>query len=152
MPTRDQQFLSTFGSPPPTLASDRPLPAGEVDKLVAPGLDPHYLLAYAARGTAKFFTRFNVEFQKSYVIAPTNQGQRGGIASRASMMYDPRRTPARMQYQQGYTAPIQLFASSNMWNSASGSDSKGYRMKQPSLKAVSPFAYLPIPTRMPWDL
>lgn len=64
----------------------------------------------------------------------------------------PDQAPSRSQKSEGYTAPIQVFASSNTWQIA-GQTSVGVRQSQPRTnKFVSPFSYAPIPTRMPWDL
>lgn len=147
--TRDQAFLATFGTPPPTIRPD----AGMQSFLDNPGMNYGEQLAAShtyVPSTAYIGT--NVEIAKSYVIHPTNQGQRAAIASRQSMMYDPRNSPSRSQFSQGYTDPAQEFASANTWNSPAGLSSRGQRMRQPNLKAVSPFSRLPIPTRMPWDV
>lgn len=65
-----------------------------------------------------------------------------------TMANDPRNTPSRSQYSQGYTAPFQYFASSNTWQTPSGQQSRGRRAVQPSTKFAGPRA--PIPTAMPW--
>lgn len=106
---------------------------------------------YGALEASRNYSRLNPSIAKAYFIAPTNQGQRAGKASRQSLMYDPRNSPSRSQFMQGYTPPLQVFASSNTWQIA-GATSKGTRAKQPSLKFVSPFGRNPIPVRMPWDL
>jgi len=146
--TRDQAFLRSFGSPPPTIRPD----VGQ-SHLGHTGL-PYEQILKASHGIASSvaYIPLNPEIAKSYVIAPTNQGQRGGIAARQSMMYDPRNTPSRSQKQEGYTEPVQVFASQNSWQTPIGLSSKGERERQPSTKLVSPFSNLPIATRMPWDL
>lgn len=143
--TRDEAFLQSFGSPPPTINQNRvvdPYPKQDIAKETA----------LAAQGIPNYYGAINVGIAKSYFINPTNQGQRGGIAARQSMMFDPRNSPSRSQFLQGYTNPVQLFQSGNTWNADSGLSSKGQRTRQPSTKAVSPFASVPIPVRMPWDL
>jgi len=140
--TRDEAFLQTFGTPPPTISPHTvvtPYPSGVA-------------VAQAAQGIPNYYIPLNPEIAKAYVIAPTNQGQRAAIAQRQSMMFDPRNSPSRSQFVQGYTDPIQSFVGTNTWETPSGLSSKGDRMRQPSTKAVSPFASVPIPTRMPWDL
>lgn len=146
--TRDEAFLRSFGSPPPTIRPD----VGQ-SHLSHVGLPyEQYLLASVGRTSSISYIPINEEIAKSYVIHPTNQGQRGGIASRQSMMYDPRNSPSRSQFSEGYTNPVQVFASQNSWQTPTGLSSKGQRQRQPSTKTVSPFSRLPIPTRMPWDL
>ena len=148
--TRDQAFLRTFGSPPPTIRPD----AGEGSHIASP-----IASGWAARLNAlnryipiSAYIGMNEEIAKGYVVHPTNQGQRAAIAQRQSMMYDPRNSPSRSQKAEGYTSPAQNFAAYNTWNTPAGLSSKGKRNKQPSLRTVSPFSRLPIPTRMPWDV
>ena len=148
MPTRDQIFLGSFGTPPATIAVD---PANaHLGRVSTPY--PNMAASAASNNIPGIYMSFTPEMWKDRVAVPTNQGQRGGIAARQSMMYDPRNSPARSQMVQSYTSPIQTFASSNTWQVASGQSSKGTRQRQPSTKLVSPFESLPIPTRMPWDV
>jgi hypothetical protein len=112
---------------------------------------PPMQIDYGALGSAIFYGGFVPEIAKANFIAPSNQGHRAAIDSRQSLMYDPRNSPSRSQFSEGYTQAIQVFAASNTWQIA-GETSKGTRAKQPSTKFVSPFASLPIPVRMPWDL
>jgi hypothetical protein len=146
--TRDQAFLRGEGSPPPTIRPD----VG-YSNLGHAGLPyEEQVIAAHAQTPSLLYVGINPSIAKAYLIAPTNQGQRGGIAARQSMMYDPRNSPARSQMSEGYTDPAQVFRASNTWQTPSGLSSKGERERQPSTKAVSPFARVPIPTRMPWDL
>lgn len=148
--TRDEAFLDSYGSPPPTISPDS---HGENRGLGRVGFPyPNVDASYASHAIPLIYIPLNPEIAKSYVISPTNQGQRAAIASRQSMMYDPRNSPARDQKSEGYTTPVQEFVSVNEWQTPSGLSSKGERTRQPSTKAVSPFARVPIPTRMPWDL
>lgn len=146
MPTRDQVFLNSFGSPPPTISiSDSNVNLGLVGSPypdVAASLSPV---------NNPYQIGISVELQKAYT-PPTDQGRRGSIASRRTMMYDPRNSPSRSQKVENYTDPIQVFAASNVWQTPSGRNSKGERLRQPSTKTASPFTNLPIRTRMPWDL
>lgn len=143
--TRDETFLQSYGSPPPTIH------AGYIDPY-ARQTQLDKATAIAAQGVPNTYIPINASIAKSYVINPTNQGQRAAVAQRGSMMFDPRNSPSRSQFLQGYTNPVQLFTASNTWNADSGLSSKGQRTRQPSTKAVSPFASVPIPVRMPWDL
>lgn len=113
---------------------------------------PPMQIDYGALGSAIFYGSFVPEVAKANFIAPSNQGHRAAIDNRQSLMYDPRNSPSRSQFSEGYTEAIQQFASTNTWNTPTGTTSKGTRAKQPSTKFVSPFASLPIPVRMPWDL
>ncbi len=143
--TRDETFTRSYGSPPPTISENRvvnPYPKQDIAKMTA----------LAAQGVPNYYAPINVEIAKSYYIHPTNQGQRAAVAQRQSMMIDPRNNPSRSQFLQGYTNPIQVLSAGNTWNGDSGLSSKGQRTRQPSTKAVSPFASVPIPVRMPWDL
>jgi hypothetical protein len=149
MPTRDQVFLRSFGTPPPTIRPD----AGTQSMGRSNGTNPNI----DASGSGLFanirtYMGMNPQIAKGYVINPTDQGQRAAMSQRASMMYDPRNSPSRSQFSEGYTAPIQRFAVSNTWNTPSGLSGKADRARQPSTKLVSPYSSLPIPTRMPWDL
>lgn len=146
--TRDQAFLRSFGSPPPTIRPD--VGQSHIGHVGLPY--EAYMKATHGISSSIAYIPMNPEIAKSYVIHPTNQGQRGAIASRQSMMYDPRNSPSRSQKSEGYTDPAQIFASSNTWQTPSGLSSKGERLSQPSTKVVSPFSNLPIATRMPWDL
>ncbi len=147
--TRDQAFLRSFGTPPPTIRPD----VG-ADSLSHVGLNYEQRMRAVHQQThSQDYIGTNAEIAKAYVIAPTNQGQRGGVAARMSMMYDPRNSPSRSQFMNGYTDPIQVFASRQPWVGAEGAQVKsGRRLKQPNSKAVSAFSSAPIPTRMPWDL
>ena len=140
--TRDEAFLQSFGTPPPTVANH----------FLAPKAAPAESAGRAAIGIPNYYIPLNDEIAKAYVIFPTNQGQTAAIAQRQTMMFEPRNNPSRSQFQQGYTDPIQDLVGTNTWNVDSGLSSKGQRLRQPSTKAVSPFAALPIPVRMPWDL
>lgn len=113
---------------------------------------PPMQIDYGALGSAIFYGGFVPEIAKANFLAPSNQGHRAAIDSRRSLMYDPRNSPSRSQFAQGYTQPIQVFAASNTWQLSGPTDSPGTRAKQPSTKFVSPFTSLPIPVRMPWDL
>lgn len=154
MPTRDQTFLTPLTVVLPTRVVHTDIPgrlvrASDPEVLNAPlNAGPQAQLSLAGQS----YIPLNSTIWKSYVPNPTNQGQRAAVAQRQSMMFDPRNSPARMQFSEGYTAPLQLFASSNVWQTPNGQTSRGKRIKQPSIKQVSPFASLPIPTRMPWDL
>ncbi len=143
--TRDEAFTQSFGTPPPTISNQQLAPQQF-------HINPNVTAGRAAIGVPNYYIPINAEIAKSYVIPPTNQGQIAAIAQRRSMMYDPRNSPSRSQFSQGYTDPLQYFSAGNTWNQDSGLSSKGQRLRQPSTKAVSPFANLPIPTRMPWDL
>lgn len=118
---------------------------------MAPTPGPVIYIDYGALGSAAFYGRMVPEVAKANFLAPSNQGHRAAIDSRQSMMFDPRNSPSRSQFSEGYTDAIQVFAASNTWQIA-GATSKGVRARQPSTKFVSPFSSLPIPTRMPWDL
>lgn len=139
------------GSPVGTNAASSGISEGGGVK--APVSQPPYLPSYGALDATKIYGGMSVEVAKANFIAPTTQGHRAAIASRGSMMYDPRNSPSRSQFQEGYTAPIQMFAASNTYNTPNGPTvQSGQRAKQPSTKFVSPFSNLPIPVRMPWDL
>ncbi len=79
------------------------------------------------------------------------QGQRLHNSQYQTMFYQPRNNPARMQISEGYTFPMQVFASSNTWDTPQAQTAVGNPAHQPSTKLASPF-HMPIPTRMPWDL
>jgi len=112
---------------------------------------PPMAIDYGVLGSAAFYGQIVPEVAKANFINPSNQGHRAAIDNRQTMMYDPRNSPSRSQFSEGYTQAIQVFASSNTWQIA-GQTSKGTRASQPSTKFVSPFSSLPIPIRMPWDL
>lgn len=99
---------------------------------------------YAAAGVT--------EIAKANFLSPSVQGHTAALASRQSLMFDPRNSPSRSQFSEGYTQPLQVFAASNTWQLAGPTDSPGTRAKQPNQKFVSPFSSLPIPVRMPWDI
>lgn len=106
-------------------------------------------------GTGAYYRGFYglPEIAKANNIAPSNQGHRAlGEMLAAYMPMAPDQAPARSQKAEGYTAPIQVFASSNTFQIA-GQTSVGVRQTQPRTnKFVSPFSSMPIPVRMPWDL
>jgi hypothetical protein len=147
--TRDEAFLETFGSPPPIISDDVGH-SGDLGRAIV--TNPNVIASEAAMGVPNYYIPINPSIWKSYVAVPTNQGQRGGIAARQSMMFDPRNSPSRSQFVQAYTDPVQSFAAGNTWQTPSGLSSKGNRGNQPSIRKVSPFSTVPIPTRMPWDL
>lgn len=149
--TRDQVFLNSFGSPPPTIRPD----AGYSQHLgqVGGASYDQQISASQTFPSTQGYIPLNPEIAKAYVIAPTNQGQRAAVASRESMMHGPANNPSRSQFMTAYTDPLQQFASHIAWSGGEGSQvQSGQRTKQPNQKAVSPFESLPIPTRMPWDV
>lgn len=79
------------------------------------------------------------------------QGARAHRAQYQTMFYQPRNNPARMQISEGYTFPMQVFASSNTWDTLQAQTATSKPATQPSIKLASPF-HMPIPTKMPWDL
>jgi hypothetical protein len=114
---------------------------------------PNADASMAAFGIPVYYGALNLSIAKSYTIHPTNQGQRGGIASRQAMMFDPRNSPSRSQFNEGYTVPIQQYGATLLWDTPSGQHTAGKRQVQPSTKLASPFSTnVPIKTRMPWDL
>lgn len=145
--TRDQVSLDDSG-----VTENRGVVTREIGFIpMAP--TPNMDAALGSHGVPNFYARINPEIAKSYVINPTNQGQRGGVASRQVMMNDPRNSPSRSQKSEGYTIPIQLFTSQILWETPSGQHTAGKLPSQPSTKLASPFSTSnPIPTRMPWDL
>lgn len=82
---------------------------------------------------------------------PVNAAYRASQAQRRVMFFDPRNSPARMQFSQGYTVPYQRFSASNTWQTPSGSTSVGRRASQPSIKYAGPQGGISVPTRMPWE-
>lgn len=144
---RDQQFLRSFGSPLPIINSDAGHFTGVESRSFYPTPNQD---AVSTNGPAQYIG-MQVEMQKSRNIAPTNQGHRAALASRRSMMIDPRDNPSRSQVNEGYTIPVQEFRAVNAWQTPSGQNTAGKRQSQPSMKFVSPFNS-PIKTRMPWDL
>lgn len=122
--------------------------AGGGVNAVTPG--PNVQIDYGAQQT-QYYAGIVPEIAKANYLAPSNQGRHLQDNYNFSRMADPRNSPSRSQYLQGYTQAIQVFAASNTWQVA-GQTSVGVRAKQPSTKFVSPFASLPIPTAMPWDL
>src|ERR1051326_8637181 len=143
--TRDETIIQSIGSAPPVIHQDhKPKPYDPASRAQQ--------IADANIGVPNFYIGLNPEIAKAYVINPTNQGQRAGIASRMSMMYDPRNNPSTSQRLTAYTDPIQDFIPGNTWNQDSGLSSKGARIRQPSTRAASPFVSNPIPVKMPWDL
>jgi len=159
--SRDQVFLASFGTPAPMLAIDpiQPEPQLDLDH-PSPSAWPQQVNAgvQSASNDMGYYIGINPTIWKSYVAVPTNQGARAGVAQRQGPMYGnvgiptPRNNPARMQFSEGYTYPLQFYPALNTWNNPSGLNSKADRLSQPSTRAVSPFATVPIPTRMPWDL
>lgn len=148
-PTPDQKFSQTFGVVAPLLA---PSTNAEVQQL-AGYPQPNVDASMASHGVPVYYVPLNLSIAKSYVINPTDQGQRGGIASRQVMMKDPRNSPARSQMSEGYTIPLQQFGAQLLWETPSGQHTAGKHLTQPSTKLASPFGTsVPITTRMPWDL
>jgi hypothetical protein len=113
---------------------------------------PSRTIQYGALESAAFYAGFVPEIAKANFINPSNQGHRAALDSRQTLMFDPRNSPSRSQFSEGYTAALQTFAASNTWQLAGPVDSPGTRAKQPNQKFVSPFSSLPIPVKMPWDL
>ena len=149
LPSRDQVFMQDDGLP---LVRYYPTPGASVEQQSFYP-EPDYQASVGAIGVANRYIRLNPEIAKSYVINPTNQGQRAGIAARASMMFQPRNSPSRSQISEGYTIPIQDFTANNVWETPSGQHTAGEVQSQPSIKRVSPFTTSsPIQTRMPWDV
>lgn len=150
MPTRDQVFTRAMGTPPPTIEVDQRNSGGIGRAVNQP--NHNVAVAEAALAYPGMYVGLNVSIWKAF-LDKTNQGFRASRAQRAVMMIDPRDNPARSQIGEAYFAPVQLFASSNTWQTPAGSNSRGKRAAQPSLKFVSPYsAANPIPTKMPWDL
>ena len=149
-PTRDQVFLRSFGTPPPTIQSDRRTFSGIIGRPVnAPDIHAD---VEAAANAYPFYFGLNASIWKANFDV-TNQGRRGSNAQQAVMLTGPANNPSRSQFVERYTAPIQLFASANTWQIPAGQASRGKRSAQPSLKIVSPFsASAPIPAKMPWDV
>ena len=146
-PTRDQVFLRSFGTPPPTVAVDKPQSISSIPN--APGASAN--IAQAAHMYPMYFG-LNASIWKANLDV-TNQGRRGSDAQQAVMLTGPANNPSRSQFVERYTAPIQLFASDNTWQIPAGQGTWGKRNSQPSLKVVSPFtASAPIPVKMPWDV
>jgi len=144
-----KEYLDSYGRPAPVVS---PV-VGHVGMNYLPAVpSPNMDAGLASRGVPNFYIPMNIEIAKAYVVNPTNQGQRGGIAARQTMMMDPRNSPSRSQFSEGYTIPIQQFTSNNTWQTPSGQNTAGVPQRQPSTKFVSPFSAPPIPTRMPWDL
>ena len=100
-----------------------------------------------------YYANMLPEIAKANNLNPSNQGHLAlGQMMAAYMPKQPDQAPARSQKVEGYTDAIQVFASSNTYQIA-GQTSVGVRQSQPRTnKFVSPFSYMPIPTRMPWDL
>lgn len=104
-------------------------------------------------GQEAYYAAFIPEIAKANFLGPSTQGRRAQAQFRAN--YTPasaNHNPSRSQKSEGYTNALQVFAASNTWQLAGPQDSPGTRAKQPSTKFVSPFASLPIPVKMPWDL
>ncbi len=100
-----------------------------------------------------FYAGIVPEVAKANFIAPSSQGKRLlGIQQDSYTPPGASHSPSRSQFSEGYTNALQVFAASNTWQLAGPADSPGTRAKQPSMKFVSPFSSLPIPTKMPWDL
>lgn len=79
---------------------------------------------------------------------PVNQAYRASQLQRQTMFIQPRNTPSRSQFSQGYTSPYQYFAGSNSWQTPAGQTSRGRRPAQPSIKFAGP--RYAIPVAMPW--
>ena len=92
--------------------------------------------------------KLNEKIANALYHFPVNQAFRASVAQRQVMFNDPRNTPSRSQFSEGYTSPFQYFAASNTWQTPSGQNSKGRRASQPSIKFAGP-RYL-IPTTVPW--
>ena len=98
-----------------------------------------------------FYAAIVPEVAKANYLHPSNQGRNLLNIQKANYMpAGANHNPSRSQISEGYTNALQVFAAPSMY--AQQTDSPGTRAKQPSLKFVSPFSSLPIPTRMPWDL
>lgn len=82
------------------------------------------------------------------LYGPFNQAFRASQAQRAVMFNDPRNSPSRSQFSEGYTSPFQYFAASNTWQTPAGQSSRGRRASQPSIKFAGPRVL--IQTAMPW--
>lgn len=148
-PTPDQKFSETFGVVAPLTAPQQTYEVRSVQGYPNPNTDA----SMSAQGIPNYYVPLNIEIAKSYVIHPTNQGQRGGIAARQVMMNDPRNSPSRSQFNEGYTIPIQQYGAQITWETPSAQNTAGKLPTQPSMKLASPFtSAAPIPTRMPWDL
>lgn len=80
---------------------------------------------------------------------PFNAAYRASVAQRKVMFYDPRNNPSRMQFNQGYTQPYQVFAVGNTWQTPSGRESVARRAVQPSSKLPGP-GLVTIPVLPPW--
>ena len=65
---------------------------------------------------------------------PFNAAARASAAQKRVAFFDPRNSPSRMQFCQGYTQPYQVFAASNTWQTPTGQDSVARRAYQPSAK------------------
>lgn len=150
-PTRDQVFLDDSGVPLRTFVGPT---TSETENRPFQGYPtPNGDASMSSYGVPVYYIPLNAEIAKSYVISPTDQGQRGGIASRQTMMKDPRNTPSRSQFNEGYTIPVQQFGAQILWETPSGQHTAGQLPRQPSTKLASPFTTSdPIHTRMPWDL
>lgn len=148
-PTADQAMLTTEDGVVqreqlPTNVEHRPFPGYPT---------PNADAGMAAFGVPIYYGQINLSIAKSYTIHPTNQGQRGGIAARQVMMNEPRNSPSRSQFNEGYTIPVQQFGAQLTWDTPSGQHTAGKHLTQPSTKLASPFATaVPMRTRMPWDL
>jgi hypothetical protein len=149
-PTRDQVFLKNWDNlPQPIIAAPGHLEARPIGLYQTPNTDA----AMGQNSQPVHYLGLNPEIAKAYTIVPTNQGQRGGIASRQVMMMDPRNSPSRSQFSEGYTIPIQEFGAQILWQTPSAQHTAGKVLTQPSTKLASPFTTSsPIPTRMPWDV
>lgn len=141
------------GSPAGTAndGSNSQLSAGANAKEPIP--QPEKVVNYGTQDYYGLYSKASVEAVKAQSLNPSNQGHLAlGQMLAAWMPLAPDQAPARSQKVEGYTAPIQLFASSNTFQIA-GQTSVGVRQTQPRTnKFVSPFSSMPIPTRMPWDL
>ncbi len=98
----------------------------------------------------EYYSKLNSLIWRAIYQFPINAAYRASIRQREVMFIDPRDNPSRSQKVEGYTQPFQVFASSNVWQTPSGQQSRGRRQRIPSLKYIGPRAT--IPTAMPWDL
>jgi hypothetical protein len=115
-------------------------------RIPQPDIHPGY-----GTDTTHYYAGFVPEVAKANYLNPSNQGRRA--QQQFLDNYTPAlgvNNPSRMQFSEGYTEALQVFAAPYLINS--GGTTVGKRASQPSQKFVSPFSSLPIPTRMPWDL
>lgn len=94
------------------------------------------------------YSRINDLIWRAQHQFPVNAAARAARAQRQVMFNDPRNSPSRSQFSEGYTSPFQYFAASNTWQTPAGQQSRGRRATQPSVKFAGP-RFL-IPTEVPW--